>query len=293
MKTSLAALSAAALLSAAPAQALEINVLWTAGSSSYNADMTTLAATAGSYDPAGDGSLDWDLTFWDLTGATPDFSLYDVLVIASDDNGFSTGMDGDLLLDDGAAITAARGERTFVTGQDADWHYQNRPGAVDDGPRGFIINAVNWAASGAGLGIVSFTDGWSGTGSNWWTKEGSFLKSELEDVVSYFQSDSVQIGAGQDLFPVNEGLTSGGLSNWGTSSHSGFQALSPGYTTINFTGAGSTGLAVTMVTEGFEQGDTEGSGAIDNVDGAVPLPAPAALLLAGLGAVGALRRRRG
>ncbi|MBM3340573.1 MAG: hypothetical protein FJY56_00445 [Betaproteobacteria bacterium] len=78
-----------------------------------------------------------------------------------------------------AAIEAARGERTFLTGADADVHaingdtgnapadpiegYKRRvtchPAITGsscwDGALGHLVNAVNWAGSGRGLGIVS------------------------------------------------------------------------------------------------------------------------------------------
>jgi len=186
-----------------------------------------------------------------------------------------------------------RGSRTFLTSQDADFHYRGFPGPIDDGPRGFLIDAVNRAASGAGLGIVSLPDGFSGTGSLWWTAEGSFLKAELEGFNQYFQDDSVFLGVGQEGFPVNEGLTSAGLSNWSISSHAGFLASIPGYETIDFEDAGSGGRAITIVTEGFADAPTDPTDP-DNpeVRGEIPLPAPVAPLALGLAGLGVLRGRR-
>ena len=43
----------------------------------------------------------------------------------------------------------------MVTGQDADWHYINCPGPRNfDGPQGFLLDAINWAGSGTGMGAV-------------------------------------------------------------------------------------------------------------------------------------------
>lgn len=235
------------------ASASVINVLWYGATPSYNTLPGELQATAGAYDPAGDGSLDWNVTLWNEGEATPDFSAYDVFVIPS----WLSGLDPTRLLDSKDAITAARGSRTFLSGQDADLHYLGSPGPVDNGPRGFFINATNWAASGTGLGIVALADGWSGTGSTWFLDQNSFLFDELNGNLSYFQENSVEILPGQESFPVNEGLTTEGLSNWGVSSHMGFSVNTPGYEVINASGSNQN-FAVTIVTEGFAGGGTSG-----------------------------------
>jgi len=82
-------------LTAPAAQAVTIDVLWTGGSSDYNTDMSTLAATAGTYDPDGDGANDWNISFWDTTtpAPLPDLSLFDVFVIGSEGDSFGTGID--------------------------------------------------------------------------------------------------------------------------------------------------------------------------------------------------------
>ncbi len=89
---------------------------------------------------------------------------------------------------------------------------------------------MNWAASGTGLGIVSLADGFSLTGSEWWLSPGSFLAAELAGTVAYFQDESVVIPGPSAPFPINEALTTSGLGNWQTSSHSGFTSLPTGYT---------------------------------------------------------------
>lgn len=272
---------------AVSAQAAEIDVLFYGGDASQNNFYTSISATAHTYDPDGDGSNTWNATIWNDGDPTPVFSNYDALFIGSPGNAFGTGINFNRLLSAKSDIEAARGSRTFLTGQDADYHYKVSPGPVDNGPRGFIINAVNWAASGTGLGIVSMTDGWAGTGSSWWLDINSFLRDELDGYVQYFQDDSVYLGVGQESFPINEGLTSAGLSNWGVSSHSGFLASIPGYETINFENASSGGRAVTIVTEG------EASGGTDPEEEPRPIPAPGTLLLIAISTLGlAVTRRR-
>lgn len=285
-------------ISAQAASAATIEVLWTSGTAAYDSAITSLAAGAGSYDPDGDGSLDWNLTLWDGT-SDPGFSDYDVMVVGSTCNATGTGNCGgtngfynlgvsaDGVLAHKAEIAAAAGNRTMITGQDADWHLINRPGAVDDGPRGFLINAVNWAASGTGMGVVALVDR-IGTGTGWLDLSDSFLSDSILPADVYGnQSDIVNLGAGQEDFPINEGLTSGGLSRWGTSSHSCFGDID-GYTTINIAGQGDVGCGVTLVSSGGASGGTDGG---DDPDlNPVPLPASAWLLLAGLAGLFRMRR---
>lgn len=267
------------------AQAASIDVLWYgAESASYNTLPPQVASTAGDYDPAGDGSLDWNVDIWSADEPTPDFVNYDVFIVPS----WLSDLNTTRLLAAEDSITAARGTRTFLSGQDADFHYLNSPGAVDDGPRGFFINAVNWAASGSGTGIVALADGWQMEQNTWLTSEGSFLKDELEGYLSYFQEESVNILPGQEGFAVNEGLTSEGLSNWAVSAHMGFSKDLPGYEMINASGTYAD-YAITMVTEGLADGDTGGGD-----DGPVEVSEPALWSLFGLGlfALGAGRRRQ-
>jgi len=41
----------------------------------------------------------------------------------------------------------------MLTGQDADWHYQNYPGPTSfDGPQGFLLDSINWQGAERALG---------------------------------------------------------------------------------------------------------------------------------------------
>ncbi|MEM9436089.1 MAG: VPLPA-CTERM sorting domain-containing protein [Pseudomonadota bacterium] len=301
------ALAAPLAALALPASSATIDVLWLSGNSDYNNDIQTLASQAPGFDPSGDGALTWDLTLWN-PGAALSLAAFDVLVIGSTCNTpsnasnsgncsgsgfFGTGVDVGNVLSNKAEIEAARGNRTFISGQDADWHYtrDSTPGPnVDDGPKGFLINAVNWAASGTGLGIVSMTDRIFNN-NGWWDNDDSFLKDELGGAAFAFESNTVNIGPGQGGFPINEGLSSAGLSNWGTSSHACLDPVT-GYTAINIAPTAAGSCAVTLVTSAGASGGTSGGDDPDLDPGVIPLPAGGWLLISGMAAILGLRRRR-
>jgi len=294
----------AAPLMAATAYAAPIDVLWLTGSSTYNNGISRLAAggsdDAATFDPNGDGSNSWTIDFW--SSGTPDFGAYDALVIGSTcrpacggSNGFfNLGVQPDLVLNNRDAIAAARGDRTFVSGQDADWHYLNDSSSIDRADaRGFLVNAVNWAASGDGLGIVVLADGFSGSNNGWISDPLSFLLDEIGAARTNSNQESVIIPATSADFPVNEGLTSASLSGWGTSSHTRFEkALLPDGTwaPINDFGSDGNPFAVTIVTASEADGGTT---PVDDDDTPTPVPAPGGLALFGLAALGlAVARRR-
>lgn len=251
-------------LAAEVADAASLNVLWYGQNPIYDGKMSEFAAQASTYDPWGDGSLTWNLTIWNPTDPAPNFADYDVLAIGTGGNAWNFSFDPTGIFSNKEAISAARGSRTFLSGQDADAHYilgaGTRPGTSADGPLGFLVNAVNWAGSGTGMGIVALTDGWTPSPSpynrRWWLDDRSFLKAELDGYVSYFLEESVVIPTSTAQFPVNEGLTTPGLSNWYQSAHAAFHKNIPGYISINDAGT-HPGYAVTMVTASEANGSTQ------------------------------------
>ncbi|MDY6805040.1 MAG: PEP-CTERM sorting domain-containing protein [Cyanobacteriota bacterium] len=285
---------AIALLSATAANAASLKVLWYGQTDGYNAKMSELADKAPTFDPEGDGSLEWDLTFWNPLDPAPDFSDYDVFAIGTGSKAWNfLDFDPTRILNNKEAISAARGNRTFLSGQDADNHYSYSPGPRPDGPLGFLLNAVNWAGSGEGMGIVSLPDGHGipksapSARQRWWLNDRSFLKDELEGYVSYFNTNSVVIPTATSDFPVNEGLTTAGLSNWGISSHAAFDKNIPGYLSINDAGS-HPGYSVTIVTASEADGSTLGPEP-------EKVPEPSSILglfaLGGLGVPSLLKRK--
>jgi hypothetical protein len=101
-----------------------------------------------------------------------------------------------------------------------------------------VINAINWAGTGTGLGIVSFVDG-NFPGSLWWSNSSAFLYNELAGYVSHASENLGVIDAGEATYALNQGLTSAGISNWGFSFHGSILGTIPGYTpVVNSTRAG-------------------------------------------------------
>ncbi|MEM6707399.1 MAG: PEP-CTERM sorting domain-containing protein [Pseudomonadota bacterium] len=292
-----------------------MNILWLSGTDTYNDSISELAAgglqDASLFDPNGDGSNTWTIDFW--SSGVPDFSTYDALVIGSTcrpacggSNGFfNLGVQPDLVLANGDAIAAARGDRTFVSGQDADWHYQNDSSLVDrSDARGFLVNAVNWAASGTGLGIVVLADGFTGSNNGWLSDPLSFLAPEIGGARINAQQNTVVIpDAESAAFPINEGLNNASLSGWGTSSHTAFRKAdlpADTWRSINDFATAGNPLSVTIVTAATAGGgtipdpDPIDPPPVDPVDPPVSVPEPDtfALLLLGLAGLRSVRRRQ-
>lgn len=291
-------------------QANAIDVLWYtyADPASEYRQQISLLSTMVHTIPQSNGSS-WNLTYWEATSAAPNLTGFDVLVIQSGE-AFRTGAPGGPLaipdysgvLNNKAAIAASRGDRTFITGADSDFHavrgdtgnITDDPAAPDgggkcdpaitsadcwDGALGHTVNAVNWAGSGSGLGIVSFLDG-EHSGSFWWTNPDSFLRDELNGHVNYAGSEQNPIVSSlQAGYALNSGLTSQGLSDWDNSFHATFSPVA-GYTPIvdsSLRPGSAVAIATTLTTVPAAQ---------------VPEPEIVTLMLAGLGMMAAVARRR-
>jgi hypothetical protein len=229
------------------AVAVPIDVLWYTYAhpaseyvSFYGALGGSGAGSAASYPES--GGLTWNVSFFGPSSPSPDFGGYDVLVIHSGEAFRTNAPAGPLatpdyagILSHGGAIEAARGNRTFISGSDADFHAVRGdsglcPGAHCgdfDGAIGYVINAVNWAGSGAGLGIVSFFHG-EFPGSFWWDDPNSFLRRELQGNWARRVENAAVIPAAAVGYSLNQGLTSAGLSDWTNSFHGTFSNI-PGY----------------------------------------------------------------
>ncbi len=292
-----------------------LNVLWytwadpaseyrASGLSAIAADAATNALSAGN---------SWTITQWDDGAPVPTLADYDVLVIESGAP-FRTGAvpgtfwptatayDG--ILGNKSAIEAVRGDRTFITATDADFHaIRGDSGncaafsgcAVWDGARGHLINAIDWAGSGNGLGVVALLNvnefdpnpNLDASNRYWWDDSDSFLYGELHGYFRTIRSSNVAsiTPLAADL-PLNEGLTALGLSNWRNSFHGEFLDGTPGYSEV-VDSAFNTGYAYTIATTATIDAGRGGRDALP-----VREPLSAEMLLLGLGVVLAWSRRR-
>lgn len=249
-----------AILALAPivSVAQTIDVLWYAYSppgaeSQYREKMQELGDNAHTYAPG--SGVRWNVTFFGPGDPAPDFAAFDVLVTQSS-LFFGDDVDPSYagILDNKAAIEAARGSRTLVTGLDPDLHYIFFPGPVDDGPRGLLVNFVNWAGSGTGLGIVALDN----EDASWWHNPDSFLRDEVSGVTIGDVSGFDHVPAFAADYPINAGLTNGAFSGLG--GHTGFELAMPGYIGIHQVAdadvAGTDPVGRTMVTAAEAAGAT-------------------------------------
>lgn len=277
-----------------------IEVLWYVyahPNSVYVRTIKDLAATVHTLPKA--GGPKWKLTFFWPDSTPPQFEKFNVLVIQSGEP-YSTGQywaqlgqsderrpqekpDYSGILRNRIAIQAARGERTFITGSDSDVHaiHGNSGHAPPvhpsdekrrmvcqppispvcwDGALGHLVNSVNWAGSGRGLGVVSFVAG-EPVEAQWWANRDSFLRAELNGLFVMWgpgtRENNPMIPATAQKYPLNRGLTTKGLGNWINSFHAGFARSIPGYLPI-VQSSTYPGLAVAIATAKFADAEMSG-----------------------------------
>jgi hypothetical protein len=268
------ATAALAALSVLPAHASDVNILWYTGGvdarGGYTAQIDHLVQQAATAPISVHNN--WSITYW-ASGPMPSGS-FNALVVASPYGSWTVNPNYTAL---GASVTGASlGDRVLVTGQDADWHYIYSPGPYAfNNPQGFLINAINWAGSGTGMGAVFLGSDPSDAG----VQGVAGLGKPADEV-----NDHVNIPAAYAAFPINEGLTSDGLSGWSYASHVAWPNADPTlWTGINVSGSEK---FVTLVSAETASGIT---GSI--IPTPVPEPSTYVMLTIGLGML-ALRRRR-
>jgi len=252
LKTKLAKILAVSLaLGPISAFAASIDVLWYTGGvaasggtgGSYAGAIAALEAQAESAFNTGSPGNTWNVTLWS-GGAMPAGS-FNVLVSVSPEGSWNTNPNYTALTTNAATNDRSDyGDRVMLTGQDADWHYIYGPGAANfNGPAGFLINSINWAGSGTGMGAVFL--GASPATSAIFTDSGT----------SGVATNNVVIPGAVSGFPINVNLTSAGLSNWETSSHREFVGFDTNdWVALNTNGV--TGQAITIISKATATGGT-------------------------------------
>ncbi len=255
------------------ASAGDVSVLWytaltTDGGNfaSYETGVQDLASNA----PNGTAGNTWNVTFWD-SGVMPTGN-FNVLVVASPQ--FIDGGDYTAL---NAAIPSF-GDRVLITGIDADWHYMNTPGSAGfDGPQGFLLNAVDWAAGGNGMGAVFLAP----QSNIAWNFQG------LGNEVSYDGLDNVALASGTENYAIQTGLDGAGLSNWATSAKEAFDSFDTAQWTALQVSGDDPGNAVTLASTA-----TAALGLTPDTSSTAPEPASLLMAVAGFAALFSLARAK-
>jgi hypothetical protein len=254
-----------ALAMVAPASAASINVLWYENSGAgYEAGINALSG-----DSVAHGGNSWNITYWNGSTALPAGS-YNVLVVGSDVSFFQnyTGLHSFL-------TSHTLGDRIMVSGQDADFHFLDNSGSFAgthaqtdfNSAQGFLVDAVNWAASGTGLGVVFEGVNLAANGLDTANAALAGLGSQSGEG----GNENVIIPGAYASFPINAGLTTGGLSGWGNSYHYHWTGSNTSdWTPINTSGDFA-GSYVTLVSAATADEPTTAS------------PEPATLTMLGMG----------
>jgi len=215
------------------------SILWYTGgvtsdgllSQDYVSAITTLA----------NNNPGWDVTFWSGGAMPGPASSYNVLVVASPEGLWNSNSSP---VPDYAGLNSAITQGTIsfdpsvnnivLTGQDADFHYLNQvlnTPSQQAGIQGFLQNAIDWAGSGNGMGLVALgqtgLDGFNNGSQSYAPNEPNFGFTGYSVVgdLSLTQTVANTISISDASSAVNAELTSDQLSNWTNSNHYEFDGL--------------------------------------------------------------------
>jgi len=146
----------------------------------------------------------------------------------------------------------------LVTGHDPDYHAVSNTGSSQASARLFLSQAMTFARSGGGTGLVALADAYGGF---------SYLPPEWGITAPHNEQDAVaSITAAGAASGVYQGLTATSMSGWGSSCHDTLTATSPAFQVFELDPSGQ---AITIAT-----------------------PEPATLALLALGGAAVIIRRR-
>lgn len=238
MKRAVCAASIAlALCLPAPAIAAEvIDVLWYAYSpegaeSRYRERMRSIGAQVPRLTG---GEVSWRITFFG-PGERPDFRAYDVLVTESsflyilDDTDFP---DYSGLLDNEAGLAAARGNRVVLSSAfEVDMSTEATAATPRDSLVGVLVNWINWAGSGTGLGVVTLDD----EEGMWKFNPRSFLRFEADAATDFYYDygGPDTIPAYARSWPINRDISDATMQDIGGATSAFILPEPPGYRAIS------------------------------------------------------------
>ena len=182
-------------------------------------------------------------------GSVGDFSVQNVWLVPSY-GGYTIydGLRSNTTFQAGFAFS-----RVLLIGMDPDAHHPSSEASST-----LMLNALQWVAQGSKPGLIVLADSYAHLD---WLPPSWGVPVPATSCLDLVQIDPAQAG-----HPVNAGLTSAVLSNWGCSVHSYFSADIGGWTTLHRLSPGGEPITVVRELCVGGAGDCDGDGVADSGD---------------------------